>query len=306
MGTGVAFLRSAVASKAAISSRRMVCALAGPGLRMTAAESSETAVAGRAELTAEQLERGPGIPSSESEMVSTAATAVRAAFKDGKTRQKLRFLLPRDGKLNPTDEDWPGGIMELFAACSPLTRSFLRKLSSSEGGVGAKCTEQRLDESGVDGVSLWSAQAENPANDLSAFCQPSGEQLDEIKMVCKSAGPRLVLMINPQWRETLDSSVALRVLPSFSHPRHFLPRTHSLSLTLTVPTFLSFFSPFPLHLSPPPISLSLSFWPSVPHSLAALSFIVLNTPLFARFPRSVSANAHHRVPIRYDDINPKP
>mmetsp|Transcript_33000 Transcript_33000/g.83279 ORF Transcript_33000/g.83279 Transcript_33000/m.83279 type:complete len:339 (-) Transcript_33000:276-1292(-) len=160
---------------------------------------------GRAPLTAEQLERGPGVPSNEVEMITAAAEAAKMAYEDGITRQKLRFLLPRDGVLSPTDEDWPGGIMQLFFACSPITRAFLRRLSSTAGGVGAKCTEQRLDESGVDGVSLWTAQAEKAADDMSAFCQPNGETLDAVEQVCKSAGPRLVLMINPQWRETMDS-----------------------------------------------------------------------------------------------------
>ena len=68
-------------------------------------------------------EKGPGVPKSESEMVAAACRAIQRAQQDGKARQKVRMLLPRDGVLRPTDEDWPGGIMQLFAACSPLTRS---------------------------------------------------------------------------------------------------------------------------------------------------------------------------------------
>jgi len=73
----------------------MACAkVASSGLRMSAAEADAVDAPGEAsdriELTPEQLERGPGIPTSESEMISMAATAVNAAFKDGKTRQKCR------------------------------------------------------------------------------------------------------------------------------------------------------------------------------------------------------------------------
>ncbi len=67
-------------------------------------------------------EKGPGVPKSEAEMVNAACRAIQQAMADGKTRQKVRMLLPRDGVLSPTDEDWPGGIMQLYAACSPLTR----------------------------------------------------------------------------------------------------------------------------------------------------------------------------------------
>eukprot|EP00282_Hemiselmis_andersenii_P016921 CAMPEP_0114136034 /NCGR_PEP_ID=MMETSP0043_2-20121206/14997_1 /TAXON_ID=464988 /ORGANISM="Hemiselmis andersenii, Strain CCMP644" /LENGTH=330 /DNA_ID=CAMNT_0001229757 /DNA_START=161 /DNA_END=1153 /DNA_ORIENTATION=- len=177
-------------------------------LRMTegTADSDKKEEQGsRPALTAEQLDKGPGIPNNEVEMITAAAEAAKFAREDGITRQKMRFLLPREGVLSPTDEDWPGGIMQLFFACSPITRAFLRRLSSTAGGVGAKCTEQRLDESGVDGVSLWTAQAEKASDDMFAFCQPNGEALDAVEQVCKSAGPRLVLLINPQWRETMDS-----------------------------------------------------------------------------------------------------
>jgi hypothetical protein len=61
-------------------------------------------------------------------------------------------------------------------------RSLLRKLTSS-GGTFATCKEQRLDESGVDGVSLWMAQAEKAKDDVTAFCQPSGETLEAISKV---------------------------------------------------------------------------------------------------------------------------
>lgn len=37
-------------------------------------------------------ESGPGVPKTETQMIAAAATAVRAAFQDGKTRQKLRSL----------------------------------------------------------------------------------------------------------------------------------------------------------------------------------------------------------------------
>lgn len=92
--------------------------------------------------------------------------------------------------------------MQLYQACSPLVRSLLRKASKND--MAPKIDEQRLDESGVDGISLWTAQCLKARDDTYAFCQPSTETIDAVKQVCSNAGPRSVLMVNPQWRETKD------------------------------------------------------------------------------------------------------
>ena len=86
------------------------------------------------------------IPLSFEEMVNQVSTAMEDAYKQGKTRQILRVLLPRsaandqllqyyeddamDGMIEtvlaPTDETWQGGIMQLYRAASYTTQSLLR------------------------------------------------------------------------------------------------------------------------------------------------------------------------------------
>lgn len=93
--------------------------------------------------------------------------------------------------------------MQLYGACSPLVRRLLQLLAPPQ--QTAVTREQRIDSSGVDGISLWLSQLPSPRDDVSAFCQPSSETVDAVRQVCASAGPRLVLLVNPQWRETRDA-----------------------------------------------------------------------------------------------------
>ncbi|KAJ1490870.1 hypothetical protein T484DRAFT_2018545 [Baffinella frigidus] len=144
----------------------------------------------------------PTIPKDEMEMVKMAAQASVNAFNDGITRQKMRILMPRDGLLQATDENWPGGIMELYKSAAPCVRNLVRKACVKD--LAPKIREQRLDESGVDGISLFTAECTSSRDDVSAFCQPSAETVGAIEQVCSAAGPRVVLIVNPQWRETND------------------------------------------------------------------------------------------------------
>jgi hypothetical protein len=147
-------------------------------------------------------------PDDSSSMIRDAVAAVNRARDAGVTRFTLRLLLPREEgeelKLVPCDESWSGGIMELFRSCSPVVRDLLRELSNDIGGVPPALTEQRLDESMVDGESLWSAQSSKPADDAMAFVQPSDERMEDIRSIASQAGSRPVLIVNPQWRERDD------------------------------------------------------------------------------------------------------
>lgn len=149
----------------------------------------------------------PALPLSLTDMKVTAVDAIKRAYADGLTRQRVRILLssPRvPNQLVPPDETWEGGIMQLYYACSPVVRSIVRQLSLSSD-ASAVLTEQRLDESGVDGESLWTSECASARDDVSAFVQPSSEQLRNIKAVCSSAQERLVLMVNPQYRDSDDT-----------------------------------------------------------------------------------------------------
>lgn len=86
------------------------------------------------------------IPLSFEEMVNQASSAMEDAYRQGKTRQIVRVLLPRsasndqllqyyeddvqDGSVEtvlvPTDETWQGGIMQLYRAASYTCQAMLR------------------------------------------------------------------------------------------------------------------------------------------------------------------------------------
>ncbi len=127
-------------------------------------------------------------PRSSDEQNRVVTNTIKAAFEAGITRQRVRCLLTRDpnlyanrgdltnpvaegfegnGKLVPPDEQWQGGIMELYYAITPVVKDWLRALSPNTGGLPPKLVEVRLDESGVDGEALWSSQCASAAEDIS-------------------------------------------------------------------------------------------------------------------------------------------
>jgi hypothetical protein len=150
-------------------------------------------------------------PSNKREMLQQAVACVSRAKADGISRHILRMFLPRGemDDLVPPDESWEGGIMQLYAAASPLTRELLATMSTDVAGVPPALSEQRLDQSGVDGESVWLAQSSKPEDDGMAFVQPSTEQLRQIEAASNTAGARPILLCNPQWKERDDPLDAL-------------------------------------------------------------------------------------------------
>jgi len=165
-------------------------------------------------------------PLSFDDMVGQASRAMREAYEKGITRQIVRVLLPRDptsGDLGvlyeknvelrnrnvllvPPDESWQGGIMQLYRAVSPTCEEILRRFSKNPGGIPPRIQEDRsVDESGVDGVGLWMTENQSPADDVSCFVQPTQETVDAVEKISKQAGDRLVVLLNPQWRNIDDA-----------------------------------------------------------------------------------------------------
>ena len=149
----------------------------------------------------------PKCPLNAESQLLAARDAVLRASEDGVARQRLRTLLPRgvSRELIPPDETWTGGIMQLYQACAPLVRDLLRSVGSARGDAAPTVREQRLDASGVDGEALMVAEAAEARLDASAFVQPSLETQKAIEDVAAAAGPRLVLMVNPQFRDSDDT-----------------------------------------------------------------------------------------------------
>ena len=99
--------------------------------------------------------------------------------------------------------------MQLYTACTPLVRDLLRRLSTEVAGVPPALNEQRLDESGVDGESVWFAQSDRAADDCVGLVQPTSERMATIRKLSTECGGRPLLLVNPQWKERDDPLDAL-------------------------------------------------------------------------------------------------
>lgn len=109
--------------------------------------------------------------------------------------------------LAPPDETWQGGSPQLYRALAPTCREILRRISGEIGGVPPRIVEDRnsVDESGVDGIGILMTQSKLPSDDICAFVQPSQETIDAVDTLSEQAGNRLVVLMNPQWRNVDDA-----------------------------------------------------------------------------------------------------
>jgi len=172
------------------------------------------------------------VPLSLDEMVRQAASAMKQAKEQGTTRQIVRILLPRDADadkfgrffedetsnkdssslsgggttvtLVPPDESWQGGIMQLYRAAAPTCEKILRQLTS-QSGLPPRINEDRsVDESGVDGVGLFTT---DDGGSVQCFVQPTQELVDDyvVDASQKASDDQLVILLNPQWRQVDDA-----------------------------------------------------------------------------------------------------
>lgn len=180
------------------------------------------------------------MPLTFDDMVTEAADACKSAFDAGTKRQIVRILLPRDSSsgdlglyvesdanvsmkkafglrddvvLVPPDETWQGGIMQLYRAAAPTCTEILRLIGGdgrNTAGVPPRIVEDRsIDESGVDGCGVLMTQSSSAKDDVSCFVQPTQEIIRTIESISEQAGERLVMLVNPQWRnidDALDSA----------------------------------------------------------------------------------------------------
>ena len=179
---------------------------------------SETAVESKSEPQV-------SVPLSLEEMVRQASSAIKEAAEEGKTKQIVRVLLPRDSgsgdlgryfegesvdaaeiSLVPPDESWQGGIMQLYRAAAPMTETLLRKITSTSGLPSRVKEDRSVDESGVDGVGLF--QTED--GKISCWLQPTQENIEAVEnSAVKARDGDIILLMNPQWRlvdDALDSA----------------------------------------------------------------------------------------------------
>lgn len=161
------------------------------------------------------------VPIQLDEMVRQVANAIKQAKDQGKSRQIVRILLPRDAAndqfgtfyeqeasstatlLVPPDESWQGGIMQLYRAAAPTCAQILRQLYISDSVPPRIFEDRSIDESGVDGVGLFQSQDKS----LQCFVQPTQELVDDYVVdVARQARPdQLIILLNPQWRQVDDA-----------------------------------------------------------------------------------------------------
>ena len=146
------------------------------------------------------------VPDDSRSMVQQAASAIERAFKDGITRQTVRFALITEeevmsGELN----EWPGGAKQMFreAGC-PLTEELLREVQvgpRSESNVPPTVTTNDVWD--FDGSAISKATSENEEADVTALIFPNTDTkyLKDIENISKEVGTdKLFLLINPFWR----------------------------------------------------------------------------------------------------------
>ena len=95
--------------------------------------------------------------------------------------------------------------MQLYYSAAPTMSDSLRLLTTAEdGGVPPRIEEDRsIDESGVDGVSLLTADLGTDRGTARCFIQPSQETVEDF-VDAAARQPGLVCLLNPQWRVTDD------------------------------------------------------------------------------------------------------
>ena len=155
------------------------------------------------------------VPENAVDQVRQAAEAIERAFRDGKTRQIVRFELIPEGEVLNQDRQWPGGVEEMVReAGKPLTQNLLSEVRAPVNMTAASTTEMnavRLKKPNVitqdiwdfDGSALITAVAgTGPSDDVQALVFPNTDNkyTRDIRDIDAAMKDRLFLLINPFWR----------------------------------------------------------------------------------------------------------
>jgi hypothetical protein len=149
------------------------------------------------------------VPNTADDMVRQAARAIERAFRDGKTRQTVRFNLIAQEQAVGDENEWPGGTKQMYReAGKPLTDALLKEVSAPTKDIDSN--ERRLPPSvrsqnilDFDGSALHTAEAALGASgDVQALVFPNTDvkYINDIRKISEAMGPRLFLLVNPFWR----------------------------------------------------------------------------------------------------------
>jgi Domain of unknown function (DUF1995) len=196
--------------------KRASNATAVAALLQNSKASAAAAAAAAAAALARQASAVLDVPDTAEEQIYQAKMAVEAAFLDNLTRQIVRFtLVPEGERLWENERSWPGGAQQMYReAAGPLTRGLL-SLLRCHGKNASTATTTRpewtrpptissQDVWDFDGSALITAQsAVGPLGDVQALVQPNTDNryTRDIAALDQAMGrPRLVLLVNPFWR----------------------------------------------------------------------------------------------------------
>ena len=153
------------------------------------------------------------VPLTAEDQVQQAARSVEDAFRDGITRQIVRFALLPEDKVLSEDLQWPGGAQEMYReAAKPLTKSLLSTVRAPTSNT----TDLRtVYKPSVTAEDVWdfdgsgyirAAAATGPEDDVQALVlsNTDNKYTNDIRDYGKAAGDRLFMLVNPFWRN-LDS-----------------------------------------------------------------------------------------------------
>lgn len=143
------------------------------------------------------------IPESTDEMITQAARAIETAYREGIKRQTVRLALVAEGETMMELNQWPGGAQQMYReAAKPLTRELLKEIKSSpEQFLPPNVVDKDVWD--FDGSALMTAEAKEGAEDdvqALIFANTDVKYVRDIAALDESAGDRLLLLVNPFWR----------------------------------------------------------------------------------------------------------
>mmetsp|Transcript_9790 Transcript_9790/g.12924 ORF Transcript_9790/g.12924 Transcript_9790/m.12924 type:complete len:383 (-) Transcript_9790:57-1205(-) len=151
------------------------------------------------------------VPETFEDQVVQARVAVERAFRDGVTRQTIRFELIPEGQVLNEDRQWPGGAQEMYReAAGPLTRELLKqvkaptKQDTAPNQFVKPPTVKSQDIWDFDGSALITAESSvGPSADVQAMVLPNTDvkYTKDIATINEAMGDRLFLLVNPFWRD---------------------------------------------------------------------------------------------------------
>lgn len=153
------------------------------------------------------------VPATFEQQVIQASDASSRAFRDGKTRQIVRFELMGEEDVLNEDRNWPGGAAQMYReGAGPLARALLSEVRAPTGEVDEVRTNYRPNVTSediwdFDGSALVTAEAATGSHDnVMAMVLPNTDNKysNDIKSIDAEMGDRLFVLVNPFWRN-LDS-----------------------------------------------------------------------------------------------------